>query len=79
VAAAGEEYYLLALRADPDQFIAPPDAQADQADPPPARRPVQQNPQGMLGFSPSCCFFLNTFSTKVRKGELWLIKDFIYK
>jgi len=73
VAAAGEEYYLLALRADPDQFIAPPDAQADQADPPPARRPVQQNPQGMLGFGPSCCFFLNTFSTKVRKGELWLI------
>ena len=50
VAAAGEEYYLLALRADPDQFIAPPDAQADQADPPPARRPVQQNPQGILGF-----------------------------
>ena len=57
VAAAGEEYYLLALQADPDQFIAPPDAQADQADPPPARRPVQQNPQGMLGFGPSCCFF----------------------
>eukprot|EP00435_Cladocopium_sp_Y103_P060602 s912_g22.t1 len=38
LAAAGEEYYLLALRADPDQFMAPPDAQAAQA---------QQHPQGM--------------------------------
>jgi len=44
VAAAGEEYYLLALRADPDQFIAPPDAQTD----PPPRRPVPEHyPQGI--------------------------------
>ena len=48
VAAGGEEYYLLALRADPDQFMAPPDA--SDADPPPARRSIPENhPQGMLG------------------------------
>ena len=58
VAAAGEEYYLLALRADPDQFIAPPDAQTD----PPPRRPVPEHyPQGLLGFDRRGATFLLHF------------------
>ena len=47
LAAAGQDYFLLALRADPDQFLAPPDALAA----PPARCPV--HPQGMRPAEPS--------------------------
>jgi hypothetical protein len=68
VAAAGGEYYLLALRADPDQFIAPPDAQAD---PPPARPVPEQNPQGILGFGPSCFLFFFVFFTSF--PQRWFI------
>eukprot|EP00435_Cladocopium_sp_Y103_P028423 s444_g7.t1 len=50
LAAAGEEYYLLALRADPDQFMAPPDALADA---PPARRPVSEQHPRMRPAEPS--------------------------
>ena len=48
LAAAGQDYFLLALRADPDQFLAPPDVLAA----PPARPPVP-DPQTMRPAEPS--------------------------